>query len=241
MKESLFKLLELQVIDKEIDALHQSQTDFPGEIDSLKNELQNARDQLQTKQQHTEELEKSRRTLEGDLEVIEEDLKKHQDRLYEVKTNKEYDALQLEIEALQTRKGEHETTILENIDTSEELKQKLGEDETHFQEIEKVRQERIDELMGKLNSVEKNVRGWKKKRSAIEPHVERRPLSVYDRIRKVVKGGVAIVPVHKNACGGCYRQLAPQRMVEVRRGDSILRCENCGRIIVWKEEEEVAA
>ena len=63
--------------------------------------------------------------------------------LYEVKTNKEYDALQIEIEALQTGKGEHETTILENIDTVEELKQKLDEDETHYSEIEKERQERF--------------------------------------------------------------------------------------------------
>lgn len=240
MKESLFRLLDLQEIDKEIDALHQSQTDFPGEIDSLKNELQNARDQLQAKQQHTDELEKSRRTLERDLEAIEEDLKKHQDRLYEVKTNKEYDALQIEIESLQTRKGEHESTILENIDTIEELQQKLKEDESHFQEIEKVRQERIDDLMAQLNSVEANVRKWGRKRSAIEPDVERRPLSVYNRIRKVLKGGVAIVPVRKDSCGGCYRQLAPQRMVEVRRGNSIMRCENCGRIIVWKEEEVAA-
>ena len=240
MRESLFKLLELQEIDKEIDALHQSQTDFPSEIDSLQNELQTARDQLEAKQHHSEELEKNRRGLERDLSAIEEDLKKHQDRLYEVKTNKEYDALQNEIAALQTRKGEHETTILENIETIEELKEKLSEDENYYQEIEKDRQDHIDDLTAKLNSVEENVRGWEKKRSAIEPNVERRPLSIYNRIRKVVKGGVAVVPVHKGACGGCYRQLAPQRMVEVRRADTILRCENCRRILVWTEEEVAA-
>ncbi|MYF73975.1 MAG: hypothetical protein F4175_11535 [Gemmatimonadetes bacterium] len=60
---------------------------------------------------------------------------------------------------------------------------------------------------------------------------------MYNRIRRVVRGGVAIVPVRKGACGGCYRQLSPQRLVEVRRADSIMRCENCGRLLVWSDEE----
>jgi len=240
MRESLFKLLDLQEIDKEIDALHQSQTDFPSEINTLKNELQSACDHLEAKQQQSEDLDKNRRTLERDLDAIEVDLKKHQDRLYEVKTNKEYDALQTEIETLQSRKGEHESTILENIESLEEIKEKLSEDESYYQEIEKERQERIDELTAKLNSVEANVKKLKRKRSSIESNVERRPLSVYNRIRRVVKGGVAVVPVRKGSCGGCYRQLAPQRMVEIRRSDNIMRCENCGRIMVWQEEEVAA-
>lgn len=237
MRESLVNLLELQEIDKEINALHQSQTDYPKEINNLKGELQDARDQLDAQQQRSEELEKDRRALERELSAIEEDLKKHQDRLYEVKTNKEYDALQIEIATLNDRKDQHETAILESIDTVEKIVEKLREDENYYREIEEDRQKRIDELTVKLNSVEKDVSAWKKKRSAIEPDVEPRPLSIYNSIRKVVKGGIAIVPVRKGACGGCYRQLSPQRLVEVRRADSIMRCESCGRLLVWNDDE----
>ncbi len=237
MKDSLVNLLKLQEIDKEINALHQSQIDYPEEINGLKSELQDARDQLDAQQQRSEELEKNRRALERELGAIEEDLKKHQDRLYEVKTNKEYDALQIEIAVLHDRKDQHETAILESIDTVEKIVEKLREDENYYREIEENRQKRIDDLTAKLNSVEKNVRSWKRKRSAIEPGVEHRPLNMYNRIRRVVRGGVAIVPVHKGSCGGCYRQLSPQRLVEVRRADSIMRCENCGRLLVWSEEE----
>jgi predicted nucleic acid-binding Zn-ribbon protein len=70
MRESLFKLLELQEIDKEIDILRQSQKDFPSEIEILQNELQVARDHLNAKLKKSEELEKSRRALERDLEAI---------------------------------------------------------------------------------------------------------------------------------------------------------------------------
>lgn len=237
MRESLVNLLKLQEIDKEINALHQSQTDYPKEINSLKGELQDARDQLDAQQQRSEELEKDRRALERELGAIEEDLKKHQDRLYEVKTNKEYDALQIEIATLNDRKDQHETAILESIDTVEKIVEKLREDENYYREIEDDRQKRIDELTVKLNSVEKDVGAWQKKRSAIEPGVERRPLSIYNSIRKVVKGGIAIVPIRKGSCGGCYRQLSPQRLVEVRRADSIMRCESCGRLLVWSDEE----
>ncbi len=237
MRESLVNLLKLQEIDKEINALHQSQIDYPKEINNLKTELQDARDQLDAQQQRSEELEKNRRVLERELSAIEEDLKKHQDRLYEVKTNKEYDALQIEIATLHDRKDQHETAILESIETVEEIGKKLSEDENYYKEIEEDRQKRIDELTGKLNSIEKNVGDWEKKRSAIEPGVERSPLNMYNRIRSVVRGGIAIVPVRKGACGGCYRQLSPQRLVEVKRADSIIRCENCGRLLVWSDEE----
>lgn len=241
MRESLFKLLELQEIDKEIDVLRQSQRDFPSEIDQLQNELKTARDHLDAKKSQSEELEKNRRSLERELEDINADLQKHQDRLNEITTNKEYDAVQHEIEALQVRKGEHETLVLETIESIEDITSKLEDDQSFYEEMEKERNERIEELTGKLNSVEENVKGWEEKRSAIEPHVERRPLNLYNRIRKVVKGGVAIVAVQKNSCGGCFRQLAPQRLVEARRGDTLMRCENCGRILAWTESEEAAA
>ena len=240
MKENLFNLLELQEIDKEIDVLRQSQTDFPEEIERLKRELETAREHLDVKQRHAEEIGKKHRVMERDLEAIEADLKKHQERLYEVKTNKEYDALQHELEALQTRKNTQETAIIEIIQTGEDLKNKLEEDQTYYREIEQKRQERIDELTGQLNAIEATIKSWAAKRGLIEPLVERRPLGVYNRIRKVVKGGVAIVTVKKGSCGGCFRKLSPQRLVEARRCTTVIRCENCGRIMVWKEEEEVA-
>ena len=241
MRESLFKLLDLQEIDKEIDVLRQSQKDFPSEIEQLQNELKTARDHLDAKKNQSEELEKNRRTLERDLEALNQDLQKHQARLNEITTNREYDALQHEIEALTVRKSEQESLIIETIQSFEDITSKLEDDNTYFEELEIERGERIQELTDKLNTIEKNVKKWRRKRSAIEPDVERRPLSLYNRIRRVVKGGVAVVSVQKNSCGGCFRQLAPQRMLEARRGDTLMRCENCGRIVVWTEPKEAAA
>ena len=238
MKESLLKLLELQEIDKKIDDLRRSQTEYPGEITRLQQKLESAEKQLEETQGRAKELDKNRRFLERELETVNLDLKKHQDRLYEVKTNKEYDALQHEIEAMKSRIEDHETAILESIETSEDLKAKLSEDAVLYKEVEKERRSRIKELTSQLNSVEENVKAREEKRATLEVHVDRRPLSVYTRIRKVVRGGVAVVSVEKASCGGCFRKLSPQTRVEVRRQDQVIRCENCGRILVWKEEVE---
>ena len=239
MKESMFKLLDLQVIDKEIDALRRSRQEYPDEIERLQGELGEAESKIQEKRQRAEELEKSRRSLELELEAINQDMKLHQDRLNEVKTNKEYDALQHEIEALRNRIEEHETAILEAIEESEDLVQKLEDDEAIFGEMKSEGLGRINELQSRLDSVEENVRVWEKKRGVVESEIDRRPLSIYSRIQRVVRGGIAVVPIEKAACGGCFRQLSPQRLMEIRRQDQIIRCENCGRILVWNEEVKV--
>ena len=238
MKESLSILLDLQQIDSEIDALRGSQQEFPKEISKLERELEAAKQRIEEKRGQSEELEKNRRLLEGELETINEDLKKHQDRLYEVKTNREYDALQHEVEALRSRIDEHETGILEGIEQNDGLQAKLEEDDVIYKELEEKDLTRIKELKSRLNSVDEDVRLWQEKRAALEVQVENRALVTYSRIQRTVRGGVAVVQVEKGSCGGCFRKLAPQIRVEVRRQDRIIRCENCGRIVVWKEEVE---
>jgi predicted nucleic acid-binding Zn-ribbon protein len=236
MKESLHRLLDLQKIDKEIGTLERSKEEFPGEIDRLKSELESARKSIQETVERVSELERGRRAMEGELETISQDLKKHQDRLYEVKSNREYDALQLEIESLGNRKEEQETGILQSLEDFEDLSTKLGEDKSAFSQRESEIQEHIDELESKLGSVEGDIKGWMTKRRRIEKGVDAPALSSYDRIRRIVKGGVAAVAVKKGSCGGCFRQLSPQLLVEARRTDKLLRCENCGRMLVWKDE-----
>ena len=236
MKESLYSLLELQEIDKEIDALERSKEEFPAEIGRLEGELDEARGKIDATEKNMGELESSRRLMEGELDAINADLKKHQDRLYEVKSNREYDALQAEIEALGSKKEEHETGILQSIEDHEDLTTKLTEDKDVFSDREKEIKGRIKELKSRLDSVEGDVSKWQRKRKGLEAKVEKPALSAYNRIRRMVKGGIAVVEIKKGSCGGCFRKLSPQLLVEARLINRVMRCENCGRLTVWKEE-----
>ncbi len=236
MKESLFKLLNLQHIDTELDKLNRVQADYPEAIAELRKKLETAKQAVDDKKQQAIDLDKTRRHLEGELETIQADLKKHQDRLYEVKTNREYDALQIEIEVLGNRADENETIILEGIEQHDDLKTMLEEEESAYKALKADYLGQIQDLQSRLDLVDGEASGWRKQRSVAEELVERPALSNYNRIRRVVRDGVAVVPIGKGSCGGCFRQLPPQRRMEVRRQDRIIRCENCGRILVWREE-----
>ena len=236
MKESLFKLLNLQRIDTELDKLNRVQADYPEAIAELRKKLETAKQAVDDKKQQAIDLDKTRRHLEGELETIQADLKKHQDRLYEVKTNREYDALQIEIEVLGNRADENETIILEGIEQHDDLKTMLEEEESAYKALKADYRGQIQDLQSRLDLVDGEASGWRKQRSVAEELVERPALSNYNRIRRVVRDGVAVVPIGKGSCGGCFRQLPPQRRMEVRRQDRIIRCENCGRILVWREE-----
>ena len=236
MKESLFKLLNLQRIDTELDKLNRVQADYPEAIAELRKKLETAKQAVDDKKQQAIDLDKTRRHLEGELETIQADLKKHQDRLYEVKTNREYDALQIEIEVLGNRADENETIILEGIEQHDDLKTMLEEEESAYKALKADYLGQIQDLQSRLDLVDGEAGGWRKQRSVAEELVERPALSNYNRIRRVVRDGVAVVPIGKGSCGGCFRQLPPQRRMEVRRQDRIIRCENCGRILVWREE-----
>lgn len=232
MKESLFKLLELQEIDNQIDAIERIRRDYPADIARIGQEIEGARDQVQAQRMKQEALEKAQRHHERELEAATADLKKHQDRLYEVKTNREYDALQVEIEACRNRVNEQENSILAAAGALEELIpqiQRLGE---AFAQEEQERLKRKQELVEKLNAIGSEVQRHQESREAVRVQVVPNALMIYDRIRR---GGrtLAVVRLSKRACGGCFLEIPPQRASEVRRSDRIIPCESCGRILVW--------
>jgi predicted nucleic acid-binding Zn-ribbon protein len=239
MKDSLYSLLELQEIDKEINTLERFKEEFPEEIGRLNGELEAARGRIEETEKHAGELESNRRLMESELDTINQDLKKHQDRLYEVKSNREYDALQVEIETLGARKDEHETGILRSMEDHDDLATKLKEDKDAFSDREKEILKRIKELTARLDSVEGDIQRWNRKRKGFEKKIDVSALSTYNRIRRMVKGGVAVVEIKKGSCGGCFRQLSPQLLLEARKINRVMRCENCGRITVWREEVPV--
>ena len=72
-------------------------------------------------------------------------------------------------------------------------------------------------------------------RGSIAKDINRQVVGIYERVRKG-KGGMVVVPIRKKACGGCFRQIPPQRIQEIRRGDRIFACDSCGRILIWTDE-----
>lgn len=232
MKDSLTKLLELQEIDNQIDAIERIRKDYPGAIALIDQEIEEAKLQVQVHHARKEELEKAQRLHERELAAATADLKKHQDRLYEVKTNREYDALQTEIEACRNRVSEQETGLLTAAEALEALVPQAQKLEEALGREEQERLGRKQELVEKLGSIASEIQQHDVKRGAVRALVIPQALAIYDRIRK---GGrsLAVVRISKGACGGCFREIPPQKASEVRRSNRVIPCESCGRILVW--------
>jgi predicted nucleic acid-binding Zn-ribbon protein len=234
MRETLSMLSRLQEIDNTLDQLAHSKVDLPGEIEMLKRQVQELEDSITEGEAQLTEWEKERRQEELGLEMAQDKLKKYQEQLYRIKTNREYDAIQAEIDAQKARISEHEEKILNLMTTSEELTETLQE---RRQELENLKAENVphwERLENELSSIEDRMAIERDQRKKVTVRLKRGVLTAYERIR-VGKSGQAIVPIRKRACGGCFTTLPPQTIQEVRRTDRIITCENCGRIIYWDD------
>ncbi|MEW6751614.1 MAG: C4-type zinc ribbon domain-containing protein [Candidatus Latescibacterota bacterium] len=233
MKQSLLRLLELQAVDKELQSLEDAREHYPAGISSRKKEIESARLSLQEQETRLEELSRTQRQLERDLEAAKASLKEHEGRFAEVTTNKEYDALQLELESCRSRISGHEMQILQTIDAIAETQQEVEAEKQHYAEVLETEQTEIDELERKLLNIQTEVDGVLARRQAYIGSLEGSLLRVYERSRR--RRGMRVTAVRKAACGVCFRELPAQQRSNVKRNEQVNYCENCGAILVWDE------
>lgn len=234
MQESLRALLELQKTDQDLHELEQFKVDIPNQLETMKTVQSEAESRLGDQETKVEDIDKDRRRHERDLQAAQEQVKKYQGQLYSVKTNKEYDALQMEIQAQKNRISELEDAILQLISEAEAEQETLGtmrgETETL---VERFGQERTA-LESRLSAVDEDVAVKMDERKRMAMRVENRVLKVYDRIRRNLRG-MTVVPVKKGACSGCFYVIPLQVVMQIRQGRRLVSCESCGRILILEE------
>jgi len=227
-------LLSVQEVDLELRSLEQAKSKYPEEISRRQADIARAEGGLKELTDRQEDLERRRRHLERDLDTSRDQLKKLEARFSEVTTNKEYDALQLEVEACKGKMSEHESQILEIIEASEGLAEQITLETQDVEELRQEQQGRVDELQAKLDSLQGEVDGVQARRKKAIQGIDGILLRSYES----AKGGrgLTVAPVRKGACGACYRQLPAQMKTVVRRSVDVMICESCGAIMAWDEE-----
>ncbi|MXY96883.1 MAG: hypothetical protein F4Z29_03850 [Gemmatimonadetes bacterium] len=234
MQESLRALLELQKTDQDLHELEQYKVDIPNQLETMETVQSEAETRLSDQESKVEDIEKNRRQHERDLQAAQEQVKKYQGQLYSVKTNKEYDALQAEIQAQKNRISELEDGILQLIDEAETEQETLetirGETESL---IERFGEERTT-LESRLSAVDEDVAVKMDERKRMAMRVENQVLKVYDRIRRNLRG-MTVVPIKKGACSGCFHVIPLQVVMQIRQGRRLVSCESCGRILITEE------
>jgi predicted nucleic acid-binding Zn-ribbon protein len=161
-------------------------------------------------------------------------LQKYQQQMMAIKTNKEYDALVAEIDAIKQSISSDETEMLQLIEMSEGLEKEIGDLREGCDTIRDNNSKQLEILRGKIDSIGDVMSNKKSNRNEVVQSVPKQTLSIYERVRKG-KGGQVVVSVKKRACGSCFKALTPKKVQEVKRSDRVYSCDHCGSIIYWDD------
>ena len=232
VEEKLSSLVLLQKIDCKLDEIQILKGELPMEVKDLEDEIEG----LHARQTRVEEeINGIQEFIEQKKEGIKEAealVKKYEKQSDNVKNNREFEAINKEIE-MQTL----EVKLCEKHikDATEEIADKARQ----LEAAKKAVANKEGNLSGKkgelekiIGETEKEEKHYRKDAEAARKHVDERLITSYDRIRKNYRNGLAVVPVERDSCGGCFHAIPPQKQSEIKLRKKVMVCENCGRILV---------
>ena len=226
-------LYELQIVDEQLDELEELRGDLPVAVESLRSRMNQIKKESEEKEeQRLGSLEK-RKENEEEIEKFKANQKKFKAQLYNVRNNKEYDALTKEIDHSEEQFKKLETENDTLADVSKKLADEIEEISPQITELSndlKVKETDLKEII-KTNAKEEAK--LRERRKIIEDQTKKPDYSAYMKIRKAK--GKAVVTIKRSACSGCHNIVPSQRQLEIRRNNKLFFCEYCGRILVSPE------
>ena len=232
MKEDIDKLLALQEIDSEIAMLREKLNLYPPMKERIDKNLARKRKENEAFAEKLKKSQKMRRDFEKEIQFIQEQVNKKQQQQLTPKIKQDaYDALKHEIEAHQNEISKMEDKILELINGEEELEKTRKEAENRFKEEEDDARLERERIQGQIETKQKRLTELEKERQKRIAAVPQPLLQYYNRYFKAY-GPNVVVRVEGGSCGGCHMRILPQVLVEIRRGDKIVHCEGCRRILI---------
>ncbi len=234
MRQLIEKLMELQKIDTQLQRLEGLKGDLPNQVRKLNQELSESEKSLETQEKRVVENKRETGMIEMEIKALEGKQQKYQSQLFEVKTNREYDAVTHEIESVKIEIGKKESRLLELMDLIESGGKFIEEARNHMTRLKEEFEKKSNDLSKKQEATERDEIALKDKRDKALRNIDTKWIAAYERIRNA-KNGLAMVPVVHNACTGCHKKLPPQRVLEIREGDRLYMCDVCGRMLVWDE------
>ncbi len=232
VEEKLAALLNLQKVESKLDAIAILKGELPIEVRDLEDEIQG----LHSRETRMEEeinginefIEQKKQTIVQSSELI----KKYEKQSDNVKNNREYEAInkELEMQTLEVKLAERHIKdaneeIADKARALDVVKKNIANKEANL----KVKKSELDKIIAETEKEEKEFAALSAKaRASVDPRL----LTSFDRIRKNFRNGLAVVPVVRDACGGCFNAIPPQRQSEIRQHKKIIVCENCGRVLV---------
>lgn len=232
MRAHLERLTALQIVDMKIQKMDREKGEIPQRMAALEEEFHKEEAKVLSQRAEMEKLQKERRQKEKDLEEEVDRVKKTEARVFEIKTNKEYQAVLKEMESAKKLNRQREEEILGILEHIEEIQKNLGKNEKNLEAKRKEFQKAIHELKQKADSYEQEMAGEIREREKREKEIPSALLNKYRRLLEK-RHGIAIVKVQNGVCQACYMNLRPQLHIELQKQDTLILCPNCSRILFW--------
>jgi uncharacterized protein len=232
INEKLGKIWSLQQIDSQLDEIQILRGELPMEVADLEDELIGLDTRIKKLKAEAKEAEQEVARLNANTKEVDANVKKYIKQLEEVRNDREYEALQKEIELGKLDIQISEKRVKEAKVNLEAKRERL----TVAEAKQAARQQDLDvkksELAGIIEKTEKDEQRLLQSSNVARTGVDDRLLKAYDRIRKTYRNGMAVVTIERNSCGGCFNSIPPQVRLEVGLHKKIVACEHCGRIMV---------
>ncbi len=232
VEEKLASLVKLQKVDIKLDGIKILRGELPIEVSDLEDEIEG----LNSRQNRIEEeLNGIQQFIEDKKNIIKEAqelVKKYEKQSDNVKNNREFEAInkEMEMQTLEMKLAEkHIKDATDDLSEKGRLLEVAKKAITVKEGNLKGKKSELEKIIAETDKEEKQ---FKKLEEAARTSVDERLLISYDRIRNNYRNGLAVVPVERDSCGGCFNAIPPQKQSEIKQRKKIIVCENCGRILV---------
>ena len=225
-------LYELQLIDSKIDRIRTIRGELPLEVQDLEDSVAGLETRVTNLTDELKELENQVSEKTQAIKDFKANIKKYEAQQGKVRNNREYDAITKEIEFQNLEIQLAEKRLKEykfNIESKSEIVEKSQTEFSERKKDLKLKKSELDEIIAETEKEEKDL--MKASLKSAEG-IEERLVNAYKRVRANTRNGLAVVPVERDACGGCFNKIPPQKQLDIRMNKKILVCEHCGRIMV---------
>jgi len=229
---TLEKLLVLQDRDRKLRQLLQETRDIPARKQLIESRLKANRDAHHLAQENLKKNTTQIKAVELEIETVKETIKKYKMQQGQIKNNDQYRALEREIRENMQRVRELEEREIVLMEESESLKKTVADREQALAQEDSIIQVDIKALDERLKNIQAEVDEARKNRENMTQGIDDAWLSRYTRIFNN-KGDYAFVPVDNGTCGGCHMKVPPQLVQDAKRGDTMVSCSYCGRLLYW--------
>ena len=238
IEENIISLYKLQQVKSKIDEINHIKGELPFEVQDLSDEVEGMQTRLDNLIARIEELTHLMKDGKSEIESATALIKKYQEQQNNVRNNREFESISKEVEYQELEIQLLEKHIKQYSEEQKEKKSSIDQVSAVLADKKVAYKDKKEELDSIDQETSKDIAVFEKEASVIAAVVEERLLSAFEKIRGIMKNGLAVVTVKRNACSGCFNRIPPQRQLDIRMSKKLIFCEYCGRILVSDEMNE---